>query len=143
MSAAPGGRPVLLSDEIADQIVTMLRAGNAATVACRAAGIGRRTFGDWMKRGESRLTRDAPFREFRERVNEARAEAEARAVTLIATAAREDWRAAAWYLERSFPERWGTVQERADASATKDADAPPDPFAEVDELAAARRRRGV
>lgn len=137
------GRPSLLTPELQDQIATMIRAGTSVTVACEAAGISRETFYQWLKRGESRAAKDAAHREFRERISSARAEAEARAVTIIATAAREDWRAAAWLLERSFPERWGSSAERERLNEKPKADAPPDPFAEVDELAAARRRRGA
>jgi hypothetical protein len=42
--------------------------------------------------------------------------AEAQAVTVIERAARKDWRAAAWYLERKYPDRWGTGSMRAPAS---------------------------
>jgi hypothetical protein len=39
--------------------------------------------------------------------------AEAQAITVIERAARKDWRAAAWYLDRKYPERWGTGAMRA------------------------------
>jgi hypothetical protein len=35
------------------------------------------------------------------------AEAEMRDVALIAQAAKENWQAAAWRLERKYPARWG------------------------------------
>jgi predicted nucleic acid-binding Zn ribbon protein len=54
----------------------------------------------------------------------------------IAQAAAENWRAAAWLLERRWPERWGT--SRKPPTASDDVDEL-DPFREVDELA--RRRR--
>ncbi len=34
-----------------------------------------------------------------------------RDVAVIATAAKENWQAAAWRLERKFPERWGRRQK--------------------------------
>ena len=72
----------------------------------------------------------------------ARATREERLVALVNDAATTNWRAAAWILERRFPQRWGPERLRA-------RDVPPVPsttseidglFAEVDELAARRRR---
>ena len=64
----------------------------------------------------------------------AEATSEPRLLVYIARAAQTNWRAAAWLLERRHPERWALGAEP---------DRPPmagDPFAEVDELAARRRR---
>jgi hypothetical protein len=72
----------------------------------------------------------------------ARATREERLVALVAQAAAKNWRVAAWLLERRFPERWGPERLRArdvapTPSTTSEID---DLFAEVDELAARRRR---
>jgi hypothetical protein len=140
------GRPTKLTPDVADVVVENLRAGNYVQTAARAAGISRQTFADWMRRGRSTKTEDAPFREFAERVEQARAECEAENVKIIADAARESWSAAAWLLERLYPERWGrpSSPQRRDASAAEDSgpeSIEPDPFAEVDELAERRRTR--
>jgi hypothetical protein len=55
--------------------------------------------------------------------------AEQRLVGTIALAARGDWRASAWLLERQYPERWA-ARERGSRRAWRDAD----------ELAERRRR---
>lgn len=139
--------PTLLTQELADQIVASLRAGNYITVATKAAGVNRITFNGWMAKGRSGKASDAQYRELRTRVESARAEAETRAVAQIARAAANNWQAAAWLLERTAPERWGKPSVRLRDEPTRPAEQPitttPDPFAEVDELATARRKRGA
>jgi hypothetical protein len=139
-------RPSLLTDEVAEQLVSMLRAGAYVHVAARAAGISRQTFADWLQRGQGDAALDEPYRELRERVEQARAEGEARNVARIAAAAVEDWRAAAWLLERQYPDRWGRPSTRVRPAELEPAPIEEeleaeDPFREVDELAEARRRR--
>jgi hypothetical protein len=57
---------------------------------------------------------------------------------IAAPAARGEWRARAWLLERQHPERWG----RRDRETPPRVETPPDdPFAEVDQLAEQRRKR--
>jgi hypothetical protein len=121
----------------------MLRAGNYIGVCCHAVRITRQTFALWMQRGLSDADADAPFRDFRERVEQARAEGEVRNVTHIAKAATTSWQAAAWLLERQFPERWGrpSAPQRQDVEKDEPGEAEFDPFAEVDELAERRRSR--
>ncbi len=137
------GRPSLLTPEVADTIVTSLRAGNYIQVACRSAGISRQAYGDWMRKGAQK---PGPYRQFRERVERALAEGEVRNVALISQAAKESWTAAAWLLERMYPERWGRVSTRLRLELGEPQTVTVeehDPFEEVDELAEARRRRGA
>jgi hypothetical protein len=56
---------------------------------------------------------------------------EPRLLVYVARAAQTNWRAAAWILERRYPTRWGHGEREPELS--------PDPFAQVDELAARRR----
>jgi len=139
------GRKTDLTDELADRLVALLRAGNYIGVACRAVGIGSSTYRQWMARGRTGKAADAAYRTFRERMEQAHAEGEAVLAAEIAKAARSHWAAAAWILERQYPERWGRVsvrvREEAPAPEPTVTDDPTDPFAEVDELAQRRRQR--
>ena len=50
---------------------------------------------------------EAKYLKFKKDVEIARAEAEVESVQMVKMAARNGtWQAAAWYLERSFPQRW-------------------------------------
>jgi transposase-like protein len=145
-----GGKPTLLTPERIEQLVAVLRAGNYIGVAARAAGVGERTLREWMQRGTSDAERERPFREFRERVEAALSEGEVRNVALIAAAASENWLAAAWLLERHFPERWSKASTRVrlptvppEEQSTAPAASELDEFAELDELAAKRLARST
>ncbi len=64
------------------------------------------------------------YRKFLNQVEKAQAEAESRDVALIAKAASEDWRAAAWRLERKAPRRYAArvqlaVQQELDSVLTR------------------------
>lgn len=77
------GRPpgsVSLTDEVAATIVSLIRRGIFPWVAAEVAGVPRRTFRDWMARGEgTHLTRSCTpkLRRFYLEVTKARAEARA------------------------------------------------------------------
>lgn len=84
-------------------MATLLVAGNDVEVAGRAIGIDADTLRAWLD--PDALERD--YAAFRAGVERALAEGEARHVAHIDRAAVDDWRAAAWLLERSHPDRWG------------------------------------
>ena len=115
---AKNGRPSMLTQEVSDQICTALRAGNYQEIAARFAGISETSYWRWLDRGRKERTRvekegcepsdkELRYYQFACEVDKARAASEVRYVGLIANAASETWQAAAWYLERSRPAKWG------------------------------------
>jgi len=101
------GRPTDLTPDTQSRIVEALRAGNYIDAACAYAGIGTTTYYRWMQRAQDPTAPDI-YRDFRDAVERARAEAEIRNVGLIQRAASDGtWQAAAWFLERSHPRKWG------------------------------------
>lgn len=73
-------------------------------VAAEAEGISRGTFYAWCGKGERG---EEPFAEFVAVVARANAAWEEKLAGMIDGAASDDWRAAAWRLERRFPDRYG------------------------------------
>lgn len=107
-------RRSILTDDLTNELAELLECGNYVETALAAVGLGKATFYEWLDRGDPQATKpaDAPYRAFRARIERARAKGEAHNVEAIAEAAGEDWRAAAWMLERQFPDRWGRPSQR-------------------------------
>lgn len=100
-------RPTKLTEETKNKIIQAIAAGNYQETAAKYAGINPNTFYTWMKLGENKKAKPI-YKEFREAVEKARAQAEIRNVALIQQAGQDgSWQAAAWFLERSYPHRYG------------------------------------
>ncbi|WP_245533961.1 hypothetical protein [Effusibacillus pohliae] len=99
-------RRTKLTPEIQQKIVGAIAAGNYHETACALAGIHPSTFYRWLEEGAKPRAKKG-YREFCEAVKKAEAAAEAKRIQLITKAAETDWKAAAWYLERKYPDRWG------------------------------------
>ena len=116
----PAGRPTKLNPTVQQRVCDAIRSGNWMETAAAFAGIDRSTLQRWFRRGEQ-----APkgiYRDFATAVQKATADAEARDVALIGKAAGEgNWQAAAWRLERRFPERWGR-KDRIEATVHSTSD---------------------
>lgn len=83
--------------ELVRQICQILAEGNPRRTACVLAGVSEETFYTWL--------RAKP--EFSEAIKKAEEEAIRRNVSIIQSAAREHWQAAAWWLERKAPDEFG------------------------------------
>ena len=99
LSDRPQGRPVKIDAEVIRRIETALY-----------AGISEASFYSYLERGEAdqeNEVEDSKYVEFLEAVTRAESQAEIYAVATLRTAMSEDWRAAAWFMERRRPSDWG------------------------------------
>ena len=133
-----------LSPELQALVVEALNSGNYIETAAAYAGIHEATIYRWLERGRierARLSDDddaepdpeeTPYREFCEAVEKTRANAEVRSLALIQKAAMDGtWQASAWYLERSYPRKWGRFERQEITGANG---APLSVVVSVDEL---------
>ncbi|MEM6432391.1 MAG: hypothetical protein AAF773_00820 [Cyanobacteria bacterium P01_D01_bin.115] len=129
-------RQTNLTPQLTRKIAANVKKGCYFNVACELAGIPQETGRYWLARGKGTHpdsdTPDDPFHTFHIAIKKAEAEAEKKAAEQIITAAqgrisekteegngpkgpfskvtreeKRDWTAAAWYLERKYPHRWG------------------------------------
>lgn len=113
--------PLKLTSETQERIVQAIRAGNYVEIAAQYAGIGKTTLYRWLEQADDPEADDI-YREFRDALESAKAQAEVRNVALIQRAADEGtWQASAWFLERTAWQRWGrrTMLTGADGGAVK------------------------
>lgn len=113
-----------LSEEVIESIIQKISDGIPYLYACEASGIEESTFYRWRKEAEGIQKRISDSRDSSEKeevlskreklliqfiksLKEARAKAIARNVTIINTAAKDQWQAAAWWLERMAHEDFG------------------------------------
>jgi hypothetical protein len=129
------GRQTLLNEAVEKRVLDGLQSGAHFSDVAKYAGITERTLFRWLERGKKykdALDNDLPvveadsqYYEFSQRVSETVGAVRLRMVGRIVQAAdgtdgsNPDWKAAAWYLERSSPEHWGrkNVPEAAIAIA--------------------------
>jgi hypothetical protein len=76
-----------------ERILSLIRSGNTFATAACSAGIDPATFSVWRNK----------FPDFDKAVKKAESDAVARNCALIQKAAIKSWQAAAWWLERRFP----------------------------------------
>ena len=111
-------RPTKLNAKRAQQICDYVAQGHTREVAAQACGIVSTTLYRWMKRGERQP--DGPYGEFCRALKRADLKAELACLRQIKEAAQNgDWRAAAWMLERRYPEKWGRRRARRDESESE------------------------
>jgi|GEM_PF-857909 len=97
-------RPCKLCPETQSKLIQAIRAGSHLITACRLVGVDYSSFRRWMIRGEKESK--GQFREFYNAVRVAESEIEIRLVASWQQATSDDWKAAAEFLSRRFPDRW-------------------------------------
>src|SRR5688500_14704222 len=98
-------RPTKLTSEVQQRLVSAIASGNYLEPACAYAGIDYSTFRRWIERGEQ--AERGLYREFRDAIRRAEAEAEIRVVAHWQRQVPESWQASRDFLARRFPDRWG------------------------------------
>lgn len=111
---ASRGRPSLLTPKLKEEFLQAIAAGCHYEQACSYVGIDYTTFREWMLRGSgAHKTRKSnqEYADFAEDVQKAVSKGEISAIAAIRAATKEDWRAAAWMLERRHSDRWASTQK--------------------------------
>lgn len=104
--------------------LTTIKGGVDIETAAHYSEIGTGELFAWLERGKVEddrigqsskkpLKREEAYLTIWQAVRTARAEAIARAQMSVTRAMAEDWKAAAWFLERAQPERFAKPSERA------------------------------
>ena len=104
-----------------EALLSALRAGSTREAAAGHAGIERTTLHRWLVGDAGR----------RARVEQAEADAEVRFGAQVAQAAGNDWRAAAWWLERRRSKAYGRAQAHAAAAGASTVASLPHPLDDV------------
>lgn len=102
-----GGRPSLFTEERVEKILKALRQGMPYKQAAAYGGISYDTLNRWRNSGEAGASEE--LSEFCNAMKEAEGEAVFKLLSTIRRSAtlRNDWKAAAWILERRHPKEWG------------------------------------
>lgn len=99
--AKNSGRKTKLNDEMKQDIRKKLELGLSYKNVCQAVCISEQTFNHWRKTNS----------EFSELVDRANAKVKEISLASIRRGEIRDWRAAAWRLERRFPEEYKEKKE--------------------------------
>jgi hypothetical protein len=102
-------RPTKLSPAVLEKVCEGVRLGMSYERASARVGISDATLRNWVKRDEEGVRAYAGVVEA---LQKARADGETRLLARIVKAAEEDWKAAAWILERRHPESYARIERR-------------------------------
>ena len=103
------GRPTLLNPARQSVLLNAIKEGMPLKQAAEIAGISYDTLNHWRNRGEVECS-PPEYRQFCQLLRRSQAVAMQVNLSYIHQAASRDWRAAAWMLERRFPDEFGREQ---------------------------------
>lgn len=107
MARHPKASTPTLTDELIDTIAQAIRVGAYVETAVALAGVSKDSFYRWLRQAESDEANEVTVK-LSDAVKKALAESEKRDLDVIDRAAQQgEWTAAAWRLERKFPNKWG------------------------------------
>jgi transposase len=99
-------RPTKLTPAVRERVAQAVRLGATYEHAALAGGVDYSTFRRWMEKGERAAS--GAFREFRDAIKKAEGAALVGWLAKIEQAAQDgNWFAAAWKLERRYPQAYG------------------------------------
>lgn len=130
------GRPSKLTDELRDSLCHALANGVYLAHAAPALGVDRRTITEWIRRGTADIAagrNDTDHAALVLALETARERGTMLMTEIVTRAARRDWRAAAWWLERTRPAAFGATTESISRDEAHLADAAADGVAGEDE----------
>lgn len=135
------GRPTLLNATRQASLLTAIEQGMPLKQAAAIAGMSYDTLNHWQKRGENESAPEE-YRQFCQQLRRSQAVAMQVHLSSICDAAKRDWRAAAWMLERRYPEDFARQQQFEHSTA----DAipwMPDPDITHEVLIRMQKQRGI
>lgn len=98
------GRPTELTSEVYRRIRKALLAGSYRTDAAKYGGVAYSSFNYWLKRGKNEP--GTIYSDFRRMVIRSEELVRVQMAGTIVAARKNDWKAAAWWLERKSPDKW-------------------------------------
>ncbi len=105
------GKPSKLTPELSKELCKYLTLGMSPPKAAEMCGVHRNTMRYWLRRGEKEwLDKSSHYAAFLRDVNTATAACMRRGLLLVNQAAADDWKPAAWLLERRFPNEFAPKQ---------------------------------
>lgn len=122
-------------------LLKAIEQGKPLKQAAAMAGMSYDTLNTWQKRGENESAPEE-YRQFCQQLRHSQAVAMRVHVSSICDAAKRDWRAAAWMLERRFPEDFAR-QQQLEHSVTDAKPWMPDPEVNHEVLIRMQKQRGI
>jgi hypothetical protein len=102
------GRPTKCTPDTQEVVCAAIAEGLSIANACQIAGISETAINDWQRRGG---LGESPYVEFLTAMRHARVQGKLTRLRHINRAAETGaWQAAAWYLERVYPDEYGKRQ---------------------------------